>query len=437
MKEIIIIIALALILGCSNDLSNSVQNTKDFDSFLEEAKIEKSGEMFIYDGDVAMSREHVRDIYNNYLNSDSRGNYSNPYMKWNETDRLNLTYQFTGLLQTSDLTDAQVRSAFREAAGKWMDVAGVKFTEVNSNPLFTVTGTLDFNADYYAISFFPYENTEGENDKVIILNRWRAAHKYYTYDRMVGLFTHELGHALGLAHEHQRDDSPYHFGDGYYSWFKHGSYDEDSVMNYVNRPYLSGISQGDIDAIQNLYPVEKYIVVYEHANYEGRSLKITQGNNNVNLHSIGWGDKISSIKCFNGAEVTVYQHITFDGESMTILKDVSNLHTYEFNDVVSSIKWYVPKDIFIIAYKHANFKGRAITITGSMAQLPLNDTMSSVEIYNGLCATLFQHSNYKGESLFIGRKTRAVYEYPGYTDRVWSDNYLENFNDIASSIRVR
>lgn len=420
--------------SCSNELSKEVQEVNDFDTFLKVSNIEKHGEEYIYEEDVLISSQQVQDMYSNYVNSDSRGNYSNPYMKWKDEDRFNLTYKFTNLLQTIDLGDAEVKEAFREATRRWMDVAGVKFIEVENDPLFTVTGV--FSGDYYAMSFFPYENTSGENKKVIKLNRTAVPLVYNTYEKMVGLFTHELGHALGLAHEHQRDDSPDTFGSPIYSYYKFGPYDKNSVMNYRNRPYLTGISQGDINAIRNLYPQERFVIVYEDTNFRGKSYKITEGRNISKLYKVGWTNKISSIRCFNGASVNLYRRINYRGDRLLVAKDINNLDYNDFDNITSSLNWYVPRQTFMIAYEHSDFRGESVVIGGNMSQVPLNDKFSSIEIYNGWSGRLYEHSNFNGKSKFVGISTRAIYQYPGYTDMTWSKSYLEDFNDITSSVIV-
>jgi hypothetical protein len=98
------------------------------------------------------------------------------------------------------------------------------------------------------MSFFPHSHYA----YTIKLNLKYVNYTYYTYDRMVGLFTHEIGHALGLAHEHQRADSPNQFGQGTYGE-AYGPYDGNSVMDYSNRPYTGGISAGDRAVLRMLY----------------------------------------------------------------------------------------------------------------------------------------------------------------------------------------
>lgn len=67
---------------------------------------------------------------------------------------------------------------------------------------------------------------------------------------------HEFGHALGMAHEHHRDDTPESCEEekiGSYGDVLVGPYDANSVMNYC-APTSSVLSDGDIVTINWMYP---------------------------------------------------------------------------------------------------------------------------------------------------------------------------------------
>lgn len=95
---------------------------------------------------------------------------------------------------------------------------------------------------------------------------------------VTGVAMHEFGHALGLEHEHQRDDRgkftpancPFFDGEspdpilrtGFWGWWRRkkvGSYDPFSIMNYchpdwTDRKYEARLSAGDVAGIRFLYP---------------------------------------------------------------------------------------------------------------------------------------------------------------------------------------
>ncbi|MBI9069468.1 MAG: peptidase inhibitor family I36 protein [Salinivirgaceae bacterium] len=87
------------------------------------------------------------------------------------------------------------------------------------------------------------------------------------------------------------------------------------------------------------------VVVYEHSNYQGRSMILTS-DWTVSGSSDPWNDKISSIEVPSGLTVVVYMDWKYQGESMTLTSNwTCQEGPYAWkNDKISSIRVFRTQD---------------------------------------------------------------------------------------------
>ena len=78
------------------------------------------------------------------------------------------------------------------------------------------------------------------------------------------------------------------------------------------------------------------ITLYEHKNFEGRSLSITSVTKN--LKSTGLNDRISSLKVVLGQKWLLCKNKNFNGGCIVVDRDVPDLEALGFNDTLSSLK---------------------------------------------------------------------------------------------------
>ena len=206
----------------------------------------------------ARDLDDLREMYDGYLESvDSSGIGSSQHesivhvangqwARWSASQALNLTYCISNSNKGGGFTGSQytaVVNAMNSAASAWEGAGRVNFVHVSSldgncnnrsNVVFNVKRVC--SGQYLASAFFPNYSRKSRELKVDCtsfgnISPWSLA----------GVLRHELGHTIGLRHEHTRPEAGTCFEDN--SWAALTAYDSSSVMHY---PQCNGTQNGDL-----------------------------------------------------------------------------------------------------------------------------------------------------------------------------------------------
>ncbi len=265
-------------------------NTEDY--FIEDGKV-------VVEGDIAFDIESVK-------NDNSETN-TRQYAHTHLVSQSKASY-----IRVKTVSGIPVRwsTALDSAISSWNGISAckIRFVRVSSSSSADITITRNSTShDYIAYAQFP--DNDGKPGRTININPIFINGNEPSKMRFV--MAHELAHCLGMRHLNNSESNRIHIP---------GTpvYDNNSVM----RPEVdvwTGFSTGDINMARYLYPQSgKYIIVYEHTGYKGRSWVIHEGQNQAFVTSFGMNDNISSIRCYGGARVTVYEHSNYEGGAMTI-----------------------------------------------------------------------------------------------------------------------
>lgn len=83
-------------------------------------------------------------------------------------------------------------------------------------------------------------------------------------------------------------------------------------------------------------PPRYSITLYEHKNFEGRSLTYSEAV--ANLRPTGLNDRISSIRIVLGQKWLLCKNKKFNGGCIVVDRDVPDLAAFGYNDKISSLK---------------------------------------------------------------------------------------------------
>jgi serralysin len=251
--------ASVLLLGaaCAGEVTETEPLT--YEEFRAQAYQEPESGVFIVNGDeMAETEGLLQEAYDRYLQSvDTSGIGSSQHEsivnlvngqwdRWSSSQAQNLTYCITasGKGSFSSARYNAVVNAMNTATGAWEAAGRVNFihdasqdgncNSRNSNVVFNVSQVC--RGQYLARAFFP--SSSRRSREVLIdctsfgnIDPWTLA----------GVLRHELGHTIGLRHEHTRPESGTCFEDN--NWAALTAYDSSSVMHY---PQCNGTQKGDL-----------------------------------------------------------------------------------------------------------------------------------------------------------------------------------------------
>jgi hypothetical protein len=241
--------------ACAGEITDTEPLT--FEEFRAQAYQNPDTGVFVINGDEMIENEELlAEAYDRYLESvDTSGIGSSQYEAivnkrkgvrdvWAPDQALNLTFciSTTGQGAFSPTEYTQVLNAMNSASATWESAANINFihgsdvkcNRRNQSVVFNVSRVC--SGAFLASAFFP--STGRGNRQLLIDCTSFGSIAPFT---MAGILRHELGHTIGLRHEHTRPESGTCFEDN--KWMVLTAYDSASVMHY---PQCNGTQTGDL-----------------------------------------------------------------------------------------------------------------------------------------------------------------------------------------------
>ena len=188
------------------------------------------------------------------------------------------------------------------------------------------------------------------------------------------------------------------------------------------------------------------VCVYEHAGYGGWEGCYTVGDKAPDLGRAR--NSISSVRIQGRAEITLYEHPNFQGRQVTLTNSVSNLNEVGkfWNDETDSLRVDQPgfrgggrpgreerRDDRVCVYQHTGFQGNSKCFDAGddlrdLRDIGWNDGISSIRTFGRVRVAVFEDSNFQGQRLVVEGDIEDL-------TRVNAGG-RGNWNDRISSLRV-
>lgn len=258
-KKVIAGVIVSLLFLSCNVPAGQVESTVDpsyanIDAFMEKNVI--AGENgYLVEGCILFdSMEDVEEYYNDTYTEGSKSSihiHNGQYDKWNNTDKLNLTYKVTGF----GSNQSYMVSALQTATDAWEAGINIDFTDVTStggSALMTIRPATSYEEQQMqgvaAMAFFPYSSAKKEVAFFTGFFKMNMTQRMY-------VVKHEMGHTLGLRHEHiWRNNQQVEETDARAQLLT--AHDTASIMYYDTKPGYTGnkdLSHLDKEGVKILY----------------------------------------------------------------------------------------------------------------------------------------------------------------------------------------